>query len=177
MKTLLTFLLFTQLLSANIVRKIESISYRSQVGNTIALIKLTDESVWKWVPDTYSENMLRNWKDGDEVYIHVGNHPGFALQNKTKPLYSPIVALSFNSYTLYPSLKKYITDENTIHLSDNTRWEVLYDFHKRNLVYWNIGDRIIPVKGPNDSYELINLDIPYENRSQIERSIEVGKIS
>ena len=49
----------------------------------------------------------------------------------------------------------------------------MYDFNKRTLYHWALGDRIVPVKGMHENFELINLDIPQENRCQIERFIEV----
>ena len=152
-------------------RKIDSIDYRSQQGKTIALIKLSDGSLWKWFPDTFSENMLRKWEQGDEIIIRILNQPGFLLQNLGKPHYNPSVALSFNSYPIFPSITQY--ENGVIELSNGTKWQLLYDFNKRTLYHWAIGDRIIPVKGINYNFELINLDIPPENRSQIERFIEV----
>lgn len=71
---LLTLLLSTHLFSAH-TRTIESISYRSNQGATIALIQLTDGSVWKWSPDLYSENLLRRWNEGDQILIQAINHP------------------------------------------------------------------------------------------------------
>lgn len=152
-------------------RTVESISYRSYQGATIALVTLTDQSTWKWIPDLYSENYLRKWKEGDEIIIRVTNHPGFALQNLNQPHYTPIVALSFHSYLLYPYIANY--EDGVIELSDGSQWDLIYDFNKRTLCHWSIGDRIIPVQGIQNNFELINLDIPYENRCQIERFIEV----
>ncbi|NGX37429.1 MAG: hypothetical protein K1000chlam2_00585 [Chlamydiae bacterium] len=171
----LLLILLTSIVSAEnkLARKIESISYRSQLGATVALITLTDGSVWKWTPDTYSENLLRKWTEGDEVTIRVIHHPGFVLQNLTKPHYTPTVALTFNSYLLFPSLAKCYNGDGIIELSDGSKWELLYDFNLRTLHHWTLGDRIIPVKGSQGNFELINLDIPFESRSCIERYIEV----
>ena len=176
MKTLLAIFLFlTSILTAetNLTRKIESINYRSQVGSTIALITLTDGSVWKWTPDIFSENLLRKWTEGDEVTIRVINHPGYILQNLSKPHYTPTVALTFNSYQLFPSLAKCENGDGIIELSDGSQWELIYDFNLRTLHYWAIGDRIIPVKGSQGNFALINLAIPFETRCYIERYIEV----
>ena len=172
---LLFILLIHPLFTADsYIRKIESISYRSQNGNTIALIKLTDDSVWKWMPDSYSEHLLRTWEDGDEIVIKVINHPGFLLQNLAKPLYTPIVALTFNSYSLFPTIKTVDLENNLIVLSDGSNWQLQYDFNKRTLHYWRVGQRIIPVRGVHDTLELISLDIPHGNPCQIERSIPIG---
>jgi hypothetical protein len=152
-------------------RTLASISYRSLNGSTVALITLTDQSTWKWIPDLYSENLLRKWKEGDPIIVSVTNHPGFALQNTSQPHYMPIVALSFHSYLLYPYIVGY--EDEVIELSDGTQWDLIYDFNKRTLCHWSFGDRIIPVQGSQNNFELINLDIPYENRCQIERFVEV----
>lgn len=155
-------------------RKIVSISYRSNnQGDTVALIQLSDGSVWKWAPDFYSENLLRCWDKGDEVLIQAINHPGYGMKNLSKPHYNPIVTLTFNSYPLYPTIVATDTQNGMIELSDKTKWNILYDFNKRTLVYWAAGDRILAVKGVQNNFELINLDIPYENRCQIERFMEV----
>lgn len=168
---LLIFLSFS--LFADTVRKIESITYRSQQGATIALIQLTDGSIWKWSPDLYSENLLRRWAEGDEILIQAINHPGFSLKNLNKPHFNPIVALSFNSYLLYPTVVSCDNCHGVIELSDGAKWEILYDFNKRTLHHWSAGDRIVAVKGIQGNYELLNLDIPHENRCQIERLMEV----
>lgn len=174
MKWLLPLLFLSSLIFAEITpRKIESITYRSQQGATIALIQLTDGSIWKWSPDPYSENLLRRWEEGDEILIQSINHSGFGLKNLNKPHYSPIVSLSFNSYLLYPTFVGRDHCYGLIYLSDGTQWQILYDFNKRTLHHWSHGDRIIAVKGIQNNYELINLDIPHENRCQIERFMEV----
>ncbi len=172
---LLLLILFAAPLTAAkpVEKKLDSISYRSQAGATVALITLSDESVWKWTPDIYSENLLRKWTKGDTIIIQVGNHPGFLLENPSTPHYTPLVALSFSSYPLYPTLKKYDKQSSSIELSDGSQWVLLHSFNKRTLHHWAEEDQIIPVKGTHGNYELINLDIPYENRSQIERCIEV----
>ncbi|MDN3505754.1 MAG: hypothetical protein P0S96_00805 [Simkaniaceae bacterium] len=172
MKYLAFFLCVLSSLSA-FDREIESITYRSQAGATISLIQLNDGSVWKWSPDLYSENLLRRWEVGDRVLIQAINHPGFGLKNLDKPHYTPIVSLSFNSYPLYPTVKKCDNSYGVLELSDGTKWEILYDFNIRTLHHWTTGDRIIAVKGIQDNFELINLDIPHENRGQIERFMEV----
>lgn len=176
---LLFFLFLTLQLQAEdpLYRTIESISYRSQQGNTIALIKLSDDSVWKWIPDTYSENLLRKWAYGDPVVIKTTNHPGFILHNLTHPVYSPTVSLTFNSYLLFPSLEQFDLENRLLTLSDGTEWEILFDFNKRTLHHWATGDRIIPVEGEHGNFELINLDIPHQNRAQIERNIQVGPLA
>lgn len=171
MKKFIPLLLLTLSLQALQSRSIESIKYHSQQGSTIALINLSDGSTWKWLPDFYSENLIRTWREGDEVTISVGNQPGFLLKNLSKPLYEPTVALSFTSYTLFPSIE-YI-EEETISLSDGSHWKYIFDFNKRTLRYWKQGDRIIPVEGSNKNFVLINLDIPHGNRGQIERQIDV----
>lgn len=156
-------------------RKIVSITYRSNAqGDTVGLLQLTDGSIWKWVPDAYSENLLRCWDKGDEVLIQAINHPGYGIKNLSKPHYSPVVTLSFNSYPLYPTIVASDTQNGVIELSDKTRWNILYDFNKRTLFHWAVGDRVLAVKGVQNNFELINLDIPYENRAQIERFMEVA---
>lgn len=172
MKYLTLILFFSSVIFAN-DREIESITYRSQAGATVALIQLNDGSVWKWSPDLYSENLLRRWEEGDKVLIQAINHPGFGLKNLSKPHYTPIVSLSFNSYPLYPTVEKCDNSYGVLELSDGTQWEILYDFNIRTLHHWTPGDRIIAVKGIQDNFELINLDIPHENRGQIERFMEV----
>lgn len=156
-------------------RYIDSITYHSQQGATIALIKLSDESVWKWSPDFYSENQLRRWQEGDEITILTDCHPGLRLQNRSHPHYLPHVALTFNSYLLFPSLIE--VNKERILLSDGTVWEYVYEFNRRTLRNWELGDRIIPVKGVKENFQLINIDIPYDNQIQIERYIEVEPIS
>lgn len=174
-KILITLLLLTSLLSADVPleRHLQSIDYRTQAGTTIVLITLSDGSIWKWTPDIYSENLLRKWTEGDPIIIQAVNHPGFILQNLSKPHYEPPVALSFNSYLLFPSIVSYEKDLDLIILSDGSQWELVYDFNKRTLYHWELSDRIIPVKGVHNNFELINIDVPFENRSQIERCIEV----
>ncbi len=169
------FLLLTTLLTAAIPieRKLQSVDYRAQSGSTIVLITLNDGSIWKWTPDHFSENLLRKWTEGDPILIQAVNQPGFLLQNLAKPLYTPNVALSFNSYPLYPSIKEYNSDIDLITLSDGTQWVLVFDFNKRTLHHWAQEDRIVPVKGANNNYELINLDVPFDNRCQIERFVEV----
>lgn len=172
---ILTLVLSLKLYSDDsLVRTIESISYRSQQGNTIALIELSDTSVWKWIPDTYSENLLRKWEHGDEVIVKTINHPGFILQNLSKPLYSPTVSLTFNSYLIFPSIENYDEKNYSLNLSDGTQWNLVFDFNQRTLHHWSYGDRIIPVQEENGVFELINLDIPHENRTKIERSVQVN---
>jgi len=175
MKYLILFILFSSLVFAS-EREIETITYRSQAGTTIALIQLNDGSIWKWSPDLYSENFLRRWEEGDKVLVQAINHPGFGLKNLSKPHYTPIVSLSFNSYTLYPTVENCDDSYGVLELSDGTKWEILYDFNIRTLHHWSSGDRIIAVKGIQDNFELINLDIPHENRCQIERFMEVTPI-
>ena len=168
------FLLTAAVCNADIAcmpRTMESITYHSQSGQTIALIKLSDGSVWKWSPDFYSENLLRKWQDGDEILVQANCHPGLTLMNRQRPHYRPQVALTFNSYLLFPSLDS--VDGETIYLSDGSVWEYLYDFNKRTLRHWALEDRIIPVRGAGENFQLINIDIPYDNRGQIERFIEV----
>ena len=160
-----------------IERTLEEIDYRSRSGETIALIKLSDGSIWKWTPDFYSENFLRKWTKGDPIIVQTVNHPGFILQNLSHPHYTPAVALSFQSYLLFPSIKGYETQHDIVTLSDGSEWQLIYDFNKRTLYHWSIDDRIIPVKGVHENYELVNIDVPYENRSQIERCIEVLPLS
>lgn len=174
-KILGLLILFTTLLKAEapLERRLESVDYRTQGGNTVVLITLSDNSVWKWIPDHYSENLLRKWVKGDQIIIQAVNHPGFLLQNLSKPHFTPPVALSFNSYLLFPTIEGYDYTSDTITLSDGSRWELIYDFNKRTLHHWALADRIIPVKGIHDNYELINIDLPYENRGQIERYVEV----
>lgn len=155
-------------------RYIESITYRSNHGATLALIQLTDGSIWKWYPDQYTENLLRRWEEGDQVLINAVYHPGLSLKNLDKPHYTPIVALTFNSYLLYPTVEKSDNCHGTITLSDKSKWQIVYDFNKRTLFHWAKGDRIIVVRGIQNNYELINLDIPHENRAQIERTMEVA---
>lgn len=174
MKCLLFLLTICTFFANASTRKIESISYRSNQGATVVLIQLTDGSVWKWCPDLYSENLLRRWSEGDEILIQAINHPGFGLKNLNKPYYNPIVALTFNSYLLYPSVTSIDNCYGVIELSDGNKWQILYDFNKRTLLHWSKGDRIITVRGIQNNYELINLDIPHENRSQIERVMEVA---
>ncbi|MBS0629244.1 MAG: hypothetical protein JSS30_03350 [Verrucomicrobia bacterium] len=174
MKKILLLLLTTLLTAATpIERNLQSIDYRTQAGATIVLITLTDGSIWKWTPDHFSENLLRKWTEGDPIIIQAVNHPGFLLQNLSKPLYTPTVALSFNSYPLYPSIKDYDSTQDIITLSDDSQWVLLFDFNKRTLHHWAKDDRVIPVKGANNNYELINLDVPFDNRSQIERFVVV----
>lgn len=174
-KILIALLLLTSLLSAQepLERQLQSIDYRTQGGTTIVLITLSDGSIWKWTPDIYSENLLRKWAEGDPIIIQAVNHPGFILQNLSKPHYEPPVALSFNSYLLFPSIVSYEKDLDLITLSDGSQWELVYDFNKRTLYHWELSDRIIPVQGVHNNFELINIDVPFENRSQIERCIEV----
>lgn len=152
-------------------RYIESITYHSQHGDTLVLIELTDRSIWKWSPDFYSENLLRNWQKGDEVLIHATCQPGLLLQNRKHPHYMPRVALSFQSYLLFPSIDS--VNQETIYLSDGSSWAYLYDFNKRTLRHWALGDRIVPVRGLRENFQLINLDIPHDTRTEIERFIEV----
>lgn len=152
-------------------RTIESISYHSQGGKTLVLINLSDNSVWKWSPDFYSENMLRKWQTGDEILIHANYKPGFILKNLQNSYYSPQVCLTFNSYLLYPFIES--IKGKTIYLSDGSIWEYIFEFNRRTLRYWQIGDRIIPVLGEVENFQLINMDVPFDNRSQIERYIEV----
>ena len=105
MKEIFFFIFFIPIFLAadeQLCRRIDSIDYRSQQAMTIALIKLSDGSIWKWLPDAYSENLLRKWSQGDEIIIRVFNQPGFVLQNLSKPHYLPTVALTFNSYLLFP---------------------------------------------------------------------------
>jgi len=175
MKLLLILFTFCSFVFANSPerRTIESISYRSRSGATVALIELSDGSVWKWLPDDYSENLLRRWKEGDEIIIQALNHPGFALKNLAKNHYTPTVALTYNSYPLFPTVRMSDSCNGVIDLSDGTRWQILYDFNKRTLHHWEPGDRIITVLGLQNNFELINLDIPYENRGKIERVMEV----
>jgi len=173
MKFLLFIILTTTFFAAPLQRNIEDIAYRSHNGATICLIKLSDGSVWKWTPDAFSENFLRTWNNGDPILIEAVNQPGFILHNLAKPHYSPQVALTFSSYTVYPSLRSYTATDLFVELDDGSTWELLDTYNKRTLTQWAQGDRIIPVKGSHDSYQLINLDIPYENRSHIERHIEV----
>jgi len=176
MKWIFSFLIFTAAFChADIAckpRTIESITYHSQSGQTIALIKLSDGSVWKWSPDFYSENLLRKWQEGDEILIQANCNPGLTLFNLKRPHYSPQVALTFNSYLIFPSIES--VDGYTIYLSDGSEWEFLYDFNKRTLRHWALDDRIIPVRGAGENFQLINIDIPYDNRAQIERFIEVA---
>lgn len=152
-------------------RSVESITYHSQSGQTIALIKLTDESVWKWSPDFYSENMLRKWQQGDEILVQANCKPGLLLKNLHHPHYIPQVALTFNSYLVFPSIES--IENETIFLSDGSVWEFLFEFNRRTLRHWSIGDRIIPVRGEIENFQLINIDIPFDNRAKIERYIEV----
>lgn len=175
MKKFFALLLLIAPLTAQVPleRTVQSIDYRSQSGATVVLITLSDGSIWKWLPDPYSENLLRKWTAGDPIIIQAVNHPGFFLQNLTKPLYIPPVALSFNSYLLFPSIENYEKELDRITLSDGSQWELVYDFNKRTLYHWAKEDRIIPVKGIHNNYELINIDVPFENRGQIERCIEV----
>lgn len=171
------FLFLTSFLSAQdpVTRTLDSIAYRSQLGSTVGLIKLSDGSIWKWSPDTYSENLLRKWAEGDEIVIRAINQPGFILQNLKKPHFSPTVALSFNSYPLFPYIEQFDEESKVILLSDGSLWELLYDFNIRTLVHWAIGDRIIAVRGASTNFELINLDIPYEKRNPIERNVQVTR--
>lgn len=154
-------------------RTLESISYRSQAGNTIALIKLSDQSLWKWTPDAFSENLLRKWAPGDPIVIKTINHPGFVLENLACPHYTPIVSLTFNSYLLFPQLNGFDPMTSQIKLSDGSTWELAFHFHQRTLYHWSEGDRIILAHGEHGCCELLNLDIPYPNKSQIERSVQV----
>lgn len=174
MKKLLLLLLPILLTAASPVeRTLQSIDYRTSGGNTVVLITLSDGSIWKWIPDNFSENLLRKWAEGDPIIIQAVNHPGFLLQNLARPLFIPTVALSFNSYPLYPSIKDYNSKLDLITLSDGSQWVLVFDFNKRTLHHWAQDDRVVPVKGIGNNFELINLDIPYDNRSQIERIIEV----
>jgi len=177
MKRILFFFIFITTLQAQpiVKRTIESITYRSQVGSLVCSIKLSDGSTWKWIPDIYSENLLRKWSEEDEVIIRIhNNHPGFLLHNLSKPHYTPTVALNFNSYSLFPYITKLLCEDYLVELSDGSKWEVVYDFNKRTLCHWAVGDRIICVQGIHDDFELINLDIPCENRCQIERNMQVA---
>jgi hypothetical protein len=169
----LTLLFLLPILLIASERKLESISYRSQAGTTIALIELDDGSIWKWTPDSFSENLLRRWETGDRILIEAINHQGFGLHNLDRPHYIPTVSLNFNSYLLYPTLRKADGAFGTLELSDGTKWEVLYDFNLRTLQHWTSGDRIIAVEGLQGNFELLNLDIPHGNRGQIERYMEV----
>lgn len=180
MKHLISFLLICFATTCGFCqenRKIDSIIYRSQGIDMIATIKLSDESMWTWVPDPCSVNLLRTWKAGDEIIIELGNHPGFILHNISKPRYQPIVSLCFQSYNLFPSITKLALDGTFIELSDESSWQLLYEFNLRTLKYWSEGDHIIVTKGIRDNYELINLDISCNNRLCIERSIQVEKRS
>lgn len=177
MKTFLLLLVTSLSLFANAPsRKIQSISYRSNYGATIALIQLSDGSIWEWCPDIYSVNLLRNWSPGDEILIQVTNHSGFAMKNLNNTHYIPKVALSFNSYPLFPTVIASDSANGAIQLSDGTHWRIQFDFNKKTLLHWIPGDRIIAVKGVKNNYELINIDIPYDesNRCQIERFMEVA---
>ena len=171
--TILTLLFLSSLINANETRTLVSIDYRSQIGNTIALIALSDDSVWKWTPDTYSENLLRKWSQGDQIIISASNCPGYTLHNLSRPHYSPTVALSFNSYLLFPSITEIDTDHSTLSLSDGSQWTLIFDFNQRTLLEWTREDRVVPVKGETNNFELINLDIPFESRCQAERSMQV----
>lgn len=161
---------------SNTIRKIESINYRAQGGEIIASIKLSDGSIWIWTPDTFSSNLLRSWKEGDEVTISTSNHPGYVLYNLSKPRYQPTVSLSFQSYTLFPYITNISPDRTIIELNDGSSWRLLYEFNLRTTYHWSRGDRMITTKGTRQNYELINLDIPFENRLSIERSIQVEKL-
>jgi hypothetical protein len=152
-------------------RLIESVTYHRQSGQTIAFIKLTDESIWKWSPDFYSENMLRKWQQGDEILIQANCKPGLLLKNLHQPHYIPQVALTFDSYLVFPSIES--IENKTISLSDGSVWELLFEFNRRTLRHWSIGDRIIPVRGEIENFQLIDIDIPFDNRAKIERYIEV----
>ncbi|NGX38835.1 MAG: hypothetical protein KR126chlam1_00150 [Chlamydiae bacterium] len=168
-------LLLSSLLHANHteLRKLDSISYRSQIGSTIALIKLSDGSLWKWMPDPFSENLLRKWAPGDEIIIRTPNQPGYVLQNLSRPHYTPIVSLSFGSYPVFPSIAEINKELSQIELDDGSLWQLIYEFNHRTLYHWSEGDRIVAVRGMQENYELINLDIPFANRSEIERCIQV----
>jgi len=156
-------------------RTLESITYRSQAGMMVALIKLSDDSVWKWAPDAYSENLLRKWAEGDRIVIRTANHPGFILQNLERPHYMPTVSSSFNSYPLFPAIVDISSNRSEVTLTDGSKWELIYAFNQKALCEWTQGDRVVPVKGFQHTYDLINLDIPYENRCMIERSVQVAK--
>jgi len=179
MKHLAFFLLsiFTMTLSADceFERTVESISYNAQTGNTVGQIKLSDGSTWKWTPDAYSENLLRKWTEGDQIIIRMGNHPGFILQNLQRPHYMPVVSLNFDSYLIFPCIESLGDMGKSIALSDGSEWELVYDFDLRSLTQWAIGDRVIPMKGFQETFELINLDIPFENHRFVERNIQVAQ--
>lgn len=161
---------------ASYERTISSINYQaSPTGTMVAQIKLSDGSLWKWSPDAYSENLLRKWAEGDQIIVRTANHPGFILHNVERPHYMPIVSLNFNSYALFPSIVEISKDRSDITLSDGSHWELIYAFNQKALCEWTPGDRVIAVKGYQHTFDLINLDIPYENRCMIERSIQVAQ--
>lgn len=156
-------------------RVLEKITYKEVSDGVRAEIRLSDGSVWKWTPLPYDENLLRKWMKGDEIFIKTLNHPGIALQNLKQPHYIPIVSISFDSYTMYPFIEEIGEECRSLILCDGSEWEPIFGFNVRTLHYWSLGDRVIPVRGLNGEYELINLDIPHENRGQIERTIQVYK--
>lgn len=170
----LFFLFFALSLHASSISKrtIEKIDYRTQSGSTIVLIKLSDGSTWKWMPDKFSENFLRSWSSGDQVIIGVSNQPGFTLQNISNIRYIPTVVLTFNSYTIYPQISQLNETKKLVELSDGSKWRLLYDFNLRELSRWALGDRVIPVSGIKDNFELINIDIPHQNNSQMNRHLQ-----
>lgn len=178
MKRLFLFLfLFTSLLKADsLVRTIKELRYEFDSAHSQVLISLSDGSVWHWYPELYTETLLSNWEKGDEVTIHASQHAGFVLHNLSKTHYTPRVALDYECCTLFPTIEKIERDGFILELSDGSRWELVYDFSRKSFLHWQEGDRVIPVKGNLENFELINLNIPYDSRPFIERALQVEQI-
>ena len=173
MKTiaLLITLLSTALLANPMCKKVESINYQTDQCHLMAMINLSDGTSWRWAPDIYSETLIRDWKEGDEVVVQQIDHPGLALHNLARPRFSPIVALSADSLEILPVIAA--IEDGVIMLEDESLWQPVYHSQEFFLKYWLPGDRVLVTKSLGMDRELINLSIPYASRGADMRTLAV----
>lgn len=151
----------------------EKVEYISVGGKQIGKIRLSDGSVWKWTPEIYVENYLRNWMPGDEILIRNINHAGFALYNFSQPRYEPIVSLSSESFAKLLKISVISEDNLFLKLSDGSEWQLSLDFQRPIVHEWQVGDIVIPTKAVPNGYLLINVDVPYESHGYNRRQVNV----
>jgi hypothetical protein len=126
-------------------------------------IKLSDDSIWQWTSDIYSQHLLRKWRIGDEVCLRNTNQSGFLLQNYAAPRFLPLVAPVLYDPSHLITLAAIADEGNTLLLSDGSQWILTFNFQRNITTNWQIGDFIFPVKCVHEGYELINIDTPYSD--------------
>lgn len=126
-------------------------------------IKLSDDSLWQWSSDIYSQHLLRKWQIGDQIYLRNTNQSGFLLQNCSDPRFMPLVAPVLQTPSPLITLVGIADEGNTLSLSDGSTWALALNFQRSITGNWQVGDFIFPVKCVHDGYELINIDSPYDD--------------